>query len=286
MIDKAQACLAFSRAAASYDAAALLQREIGERMLQRLDYIKAEPNTILDAGTGTGMCAAHLLKRYTRAEVIALDFALPMVEQAKRQRHWLRRPHGVCADFEQLPLKDQSIDLIVSNAAIQWCTDLSATFCEFRRVLRPGGLLMFTTFGPDTLTEIRQAWAMVDDMPHVSPFIDMHDVGDALLGAQFADPVIDMEIITMTYEKIRTLLQDIKSIGAHNVTEERHRGLTGKARMQAFFDAYEAFRQDGLLPSTWEVVYGHAWVTDQPPRHHQDPSITTISVDALRGASG
>ena len=284
MIDKNQARLAFSKAASTYDDSAMLQREIGDRMLQRLDYIRKEPQVILDAGAGTGHCTRHLLKRYPKAHTIALDFALPMVQFSRQHRHWFNRPSGLCADLEQLPLADRSVDLIISNAAIQWCTDLQTTFREFRRVLKPGGLLMFTTFGPDTLKEIREAWACVDDESHVSPFMDMHDVGDALVGAQFADPVVDMEMITMTYCEIRPLLADIKAIGAHNVTDERHRGLTGKARMQAFFEAYEKFRSDDVLPSTWEVVYGHAWAGEQLPQYRDEDGTTRISVSALRGA--
>ncbi len=285
MIDKLQARLSFSKAADSYDEAAALQREIGQRMLERLDYVKLKPEVIVDVGSGTGFCSGHLIKRYPKSQVIALDFALPMVMKSCTHRHWLKRPHGLCADLEQLPMVDRSVDLIVSNAAIQWSTDLASTFAEFKRVLKPNGLLMFTTFGPDTLKEIRQAWAEVDDRPHVSPFVDMHDVGDALLGARFADPVIDMEMITMTYSQLRPLMADIKAIGAHNASRERHKGLTGKKRMRAFTQAYEQFRSGGVLPSTWEVIYGHAWAADEMPQYQDDQGATRISVSAVRSSS-
>lgn len=284
MIDKYLAQRAFAKAARDYDAVAVLQREIGQRMLERLDYMRLTPNCVLDAGSGTGLCARHLLKRYRQAQIVALDFAFPMVSYAQRHRHWLRKVQGICADFEQLPLHDASIDLIVSNASLQWSTNIDSTFAEFRRVLRPGGLVLFTTFGPDTLKELRAAWAAVDKHSHVSPFIDMHDIGDALLRAGFADPVMDMEMITLTYPHLEQLLKELKLLGAHNVTMQRQRGLTGKARWRAVHQAYEQFRQHGVLPSTWEVIYGHAWIPENAPeqaRKSQDNGLAYVPVTQI-----
>jgi malonyl-CoA O-methyltransferase len=190
----------------------------------------------------------------------------------------LRRPATVCADLEQLPLATASVDLIYSNAALQWCTDLEGTLRDLRRVLRPGGLLMFSTFGPDTLKELRQAWSEVDRKPHVSPFLDMHDIGDMLMKSRFAEPVMDAEFITMTYDNPRQLMRDIKGIGAHNAMEGRHRGLTGKQRMERFMQAYEQFRAQGRLPSTWEVVYGHAWAPEQV---QDEEGVTRIAIDSI-----
>jgi malonyl-CoA O-methyltransferase len=278
MINKQAARLAFSRAASRYDDSAVLQREIAGRMLDRLDYIRLEPRTILDAGSGTGEATAALLKRYPKARVIALDFALPMLHQVRNRGRFMRRPTTVCADLEQLPLATASVDLIYSNAALQWCTDLEGTLRDLRRVLRPGGLLMFSTFGPDTLRELRQAWSEVDHEPHVSPFLDMHDIGDMLMKSRFAEPVMDAEYITMTYRDARQLMRDIKGIGAHNAMEARHRGLTGKQRMQRFMEAYEQFRSEGRLPSTWEVVYGHAWA---PEQGQDEEGVTRIAIDSI-----
>lgn len=278
MIDKHHARRAFSRAADAYDEAAVLQREIGRRMLQRLEYIRLQPKMIVDIGAGTGEASASLLKRYPKASVIALDFAIPMLQRARRRGRFLRRPLPLCADLEQLPLAAHSVDMIYSNAALQWCSDLASTFREFRRVLRPGGVLMFTTFGPDTLKELRSAWAQVDPGTHVNSFVDMHDIGDMLVEAQFAEPVIDAEQITMTYESVDQLMRDIKSIGAHNSVSGRSRGLTGKSRMQQFRVAYEQYRSEGRIPSTWEVVYGHAWA----PQQVTEGGVTMIPVDALR----
>ena len=280
-IDKQQARLAFERAADTYDDAAVLQRQTGECMLERLDVIKLQPEVILDIGSGTGVATAALAKRYKKAHIVALDFALPMLRHTRKRGSWLRRPACVCGDAEQLPFLDNSVDLIYSNAAIQWCTDLEGTFREFLRVLRPGGLLMFTTFGLDTLKELRQAWEAVDGHSHVSPFPDMHDVGDALIRARFADPVVDVDRLTVTYDEVSGLMRDLKMIGAHNVTTQRQRGLTGKGRMQAMIKAYEQFRKDNLLPASYEVVYGHAWAPELHNTAKREVSIDELTRSRL-----
>jgi len=258
-LDKQQARLAFERAAATYDAAAALQQEVGQRLMERLDLIRIQPARILDLGAGTGVFSKALLRRYRKADVFALDIALNMLRHTRRRGGWLRRPCCVCADGERLPFADDSVDFIFSNLALQWCMDLEPVFTELQRVLAPGGLLMFTTFGPDTLKELRASWEAVDGYTHVNSFIDMHNVGDALLQTRWADPVMDAERITVTYREVRTLMEDLKHQGAHNVTVGRPRGLTGKQRLQQFVQAYETYRRDGLLPASYEVVYGHAW---------------------------
>ncbi|MEE9357140.1 malonyl-ACP O-methyltransferase BioC [Candidatus Vondammii sp. HM_W22] len=270
-IDKQQARRAFSRAAERYDEVAMLQREIGQRMIERLEVVKLQPGVILDIGSGTGVATAELSRRYKKSQMIALDFALPMLQQTRKRSSWLRRPRCVCADLEQLPLADQSVDLIYSNAAIQWCNDLDSTFQEFLRVLKLGGLLMFSTFGPDTLKELRSAWSDADGRTHVSTFIDMHDVGDALMRAGFSDPVMDVDRMTLTYQEVSGVMRDLKVLGAHNVTSNRQRGLTGKGKFKAMQAAYEKFRSDGLLPASYEVVYGHAWA---PLQREQDGVVT------------
>ena len=262
-IDKDQARRAFGRAADSYDAMAVLQREIGERMAERLDLIKLLPARVLDAGCGTGAETARLMRRYPKSQVLALDFAEPMLARTRKRGGWWRKPVCLCGDLESLPLADDSVDLLWSNLAVQWVNDLGLAFREALRVLRPGGLFMFSTFGPDTLQELRAAWATVDGASHVSPFLDMHDVGDQLIQSRFADPVMDAEHLTLTYGDARQLMAELKGIGAHNATAGRPRGLTGKARLKAMLAAYEGFRRDGVLPATYEVVYGHAWVPEQ-----------------------
>lgn len=276
-MDKQQVRLAFSRAAPRYDEVAVLQREVGQRMIDRLEVVKLQPEVILDIGSGTGVATAELSRRYKKARVIALDIALPMLLETRKRGSWLRRPRCLCGDFDQIPLADKSVDLIYSNAAVQWSNNLDETFREFRRVLKPGGLLMFSSFGPDTLKELRSAWSAADGHSHVSTFIDMHDVGDALMRARFADPVMDVDRMTLTYEDVAGLMQDLKVLGAHNVTSNRQRGLTGKGRLRAMQEAYEQFRREGLLPASYEVVYGHAWVPDQ----EQEPGTVEVPFDRL-----
>jgi malonyl-CoA O-methyltransferase len=269
-IDKRQARLAFERAAATYDQAAVLQREVGTRMLSRLDYIKFTPNAILDAGSGTGHGSRELKKRYPQAMVLALDIALTMLKRSRRRNpwHWLpflpQPVSHVCADMEQLPLKSLSAGMVWCNLALQWADQPQRAFAEMLRVLQPGGLLMFSTFGPDTLTELRQAYAGTDSYNHVHRFIDMHDLGDTLLQAGFSAPVMDMERITLTYINVISLMRDLKAIGAHNVSKGRRHGLAGQSLLQAVTANYERFRREERLPATFEVVYGHAWKPEAP----------------------
>ena len=277
-IDKEQARRAFERAAARYDEVAVLQREIGRRMIERLDYVRLEPRVILDAGCGTGITTAELARRYPQAEIVALDFAHGMLRHASGQGGWPRLPQWVCGDLEALPLAAQSVDLVYSNAVLQWSTDLARTFAELLRVLRPGGLLMFSTFGPDTLAELRAAWAQVDGHSHVSPFADMHDLGDLLVETRFAEPVMDCERLTVTYATVDDLMRDLKLLGAHNVTAGRARGLTGRRRIEAMRAAYERFRSDGRLPATYEVVYGHAW---GPAQREIEAGVVAVPVSAI-----
>jgi malonyl-CoA O-methyltransferase len=264
--DKRLVRRSFERAAHTYDAAAVLQHEVCKRMDERLDLIKLQPATLLDAGSGTGNALPTLRARYPKARVIALDLALTMLQRgrARLAAPWWKsffRPqaHALCADIEQLPLAAASVDMVWCNLALQWANDPDKAFAEFHRVLTPGGLLMFSTFGPDTLKELRAAYAGVDGHTHVSRFIDLHDIGDILVKRGFGDPVMDMEPFTLTYSDVRTLMHDLQAIGARNVTQDRPPGLSGKSRLAAMMQAYEALRRDGKLPATFEVVYGHAW---------------------------
>jgi malonyl-CoA O-methyltransferase len=263
-VDKRRVRAAFSRAAPRYDEVAVLQREIAERMLERLDLFSIRPKRVLDLGAGTGHALDRLLAKYREADLYALDFAHPMLGQAKRRGRWLRRPRCLCADMDHIPLADASIDLIFSNATVQWSNDLQGTLKEFRRVLRDDGLLIFTTFGPDTLFELREAWAEVDGHRHTNQFLDMHDVGDAMLRAGFAQPVLDVDRIRLTYGAAEDLMRDLKHLGAHSVAEGRNPAITGRARLAAVKQAYERFRRDGLLPATYEVIHAHAWAGSKP----------------------
>ncbi len=261
MFDKKTTRLHFERAADTYDASAVLQKEIAKRLAERLDYIKYTPKTVLDVGSGTGFVTQDLLKRYPKSSVIALDLAHSMARKSQQQGGWFRKPLAVCADAEQLPLKSDSIELLISSLMLQWSNDLKQTFSGFHSALAPNGLLLFSTFGPETLREMRESWAAVDNVPHTSNFLDMHEIGDALLQSGFINPVTDMEMITMTYANVRQLMRDIKQIGASNTHSDRSKGLMGKQKLKAFEAAYEQFKtSENLYPATWEIIYGHAWV--------------------------
>ncbi|MEP6886113.1 MAG: malonyl-ACP O-methyltransferase BioC [Gammaproteobacteria bacterium] len=279
-LDASRVRRAFDRAATTYDAAAVLHAEVRGNLLARLDLMALTPRVVVDAGTGTGHGARALKRRYPRALVVALDLSPRMLQSAHRQQSWLRPFARVCADAERLPFAAASVDLILSNLMLQWCNP-DAVFAEFRRVLAPRGLLSFTTLGPDTLRELRGAWAAVDSRTHVNQFIDMHDIGDALVRGGFAAPVLDVERYTLTYSEVSRIAADLKAVGATNATHGRPKGLTGRRGFAALLAAYESFRLDGRLPATYEVVFGHAWTPETATlRGSQDGSV--VSLDEIK----
>lgn len=274
---------AFGRAARSYVKHAALQREVEDRLLERLDFFEGVPLRVLDLGCGPGRASSILRKRWKSAHVIALDLALPMLRQVRPG--WRRPLTRVCADARALPLPDASIDVLFSNLCIQWVDDLPALFDEFRRVLKPGGYATFSTFGPATLHELRSAWASADRAPHVSQFADIARIGDALMAAGFRDPVLDADYFTLTYADAASLMRELKAIGATNADSRRARGLTGKAQFRHALDAYESFRTDGALPATYEVISAHAWGPEAgQPRRSRGGEIASFPIDKLRGS--
>jgi malonyl-CoA O-methyltransferase len=277
----------FDRAARSYDVASVLQTRVRTELLARLDLVRLEPESVLDLGCGTGGGAVALARRYRRGHVLALDLSAAMLRQAQRRRRPWRRFAALCADAARLPLAAGSVDLVFSNLMLQWCGDPEVVFRECARVLRPGGVLTFTSFGPDTLKELRLAWASADGYTHVNRFIDMHDLGDALVRAGLAEPVMDVERYTLTYADVRALMRDLKAIGAHNVNAGRPRGLTGRRALERVTSAYERERRDGRLPATYEVVYGQAWAPVGGPRSPVTPGETRIPIGRIgrRGPS-
>jgi malonyl-CoA O-methyltransferase len=271
----------FGQAAMQYDDVAVLQCQTANELLDRLSLVTLQPKCVLDLGSGTGRNLALLAKRYPKARLLALDIAPAMLQQARynyRQSEGLKRwlpsnkPSYLAGDAEKLPLADNSVDLVFANLTLQWC-DPRTSFAEIQRVLRPDGLLMFTSLGPDTLHELRQSWATVDNYPHVNMFYDMHDIGEAMIAVGLAEPVLDTERYILTYDNAMALMKDLKILGARNVNAGRRRGLTGKQTIQAVSDAYEKFRVNSLLPATYEVVYGHAW-GGKPKTQQVDPDGT------------
>ncbi|HEY2344849.1 MAG TPA: malonyl-ACP O-methyltransferase BioC [Xanthomonadaceae bacterium] len=263
-IDAPRLRRAFARAADSYEAVATLQREVESRLLEQLDaFAERKPERVLDLGSGPGRAAQAMHERWPKAQIVALDFALPMLRRTAARKPWWKpgpqRLHAICGDAAALPFVDESADLVFSSLCLQWVADLPSALAGFRRVLRPGGLLLFSTFGPDTLRELREAFAQAGAGDPVTPFAHIQQIGDALQSAGFRDPVLHRDRFTLTYPDVRTLMRELRALGAHNARADRRRSLMGKARMQRVFDAYESLRRDGALPSTWDVVYAQAF---------------------------
>jgi len=281
-LDDGRVRAAFDRASAAYDTAAVLDARVRAELLERLTLFKLRPAVALDLGCGTGHAARALRDAYRGALVIALDAAAGMLREARRQRGIFRKFVRVCADAAQLPLATASVDLVFSNLMLQWCSDLAGPLAEARRVLKPGGLLAFTTFGPDTLKELRAAWAQADDYSHVNRFLDLHDVGDALVRAGFAEPVLDVERVELTYADTSALMRDLKATGSQNATGARPRGLTGRGRIDKMRAGYETFRRGERLPASFEVLYATAWGTADEPPAAMVGGETRIPVSAIR----
>ncbi len=284
-LDRRQVRRNFGRAASTYEQHDALQREVQTHLLERLSFHEQAPQRVLDVGAGTGRGSALLKQRYPKAEVIALDLALPMLRAARQHSSWLKPFTRICAEASALPLADHSIDVLHSNLCFQWIDDLPALFSECVRVLKPGGLMVFSSFGPDTLKELRAAWAEADQQPHVSRFLDMHDVGDALLASGLRDPVLDVFRYTLTYSEPRKLLEELQGLGATNADQTRERGLTGKSHYRRMLAAYETMRVDGRIPASWEVISAHAWGPPMgQPRRVGGGEIASFSIDQLRGS--
>ncbi len=292
LIDKKRVRASFNRAANTYDAAAVLQKLVRDEMLNRLDLITVAPKKILVLGCGTGYGSFLLQKRFKSAQVFSLDCAFYMLEKTYEKQSFLKKALGnkklICADIENLPVAEDNIDVVWSNLALQWCNDLDKSFAEINRALKPNSLFMFSTFGPDTLKELRtasnnekandQTDNQAYNQTHVSRFIDIHDVGDALTRVGFNAPVLDVEHYTLTYDDVRGVMVDLKSIGANNATYGRGRGLAGKGFLKNLAEQYEQFRtDDGKLPATFEVVYGHAWTPEAKSGQDLGDGVSPIS---------
>ncbi len=274
----------FDAKAMRYESSAVLQRNVCEELLRRLDLTNLNPAVILDVGCGTGWGTQGLLKKYKKAKVLSLDLSPEMLRQTKAKGGWLRKPELICADAEDIPLQDESVDLVFSSLMLQWC-DYKKVFAEFKRVLKPNGLLMFATFGPDTLIELKRSWAKVDDYTHVNEFTDMHDLGDELIQVGLAEPVMDMDMIKLTYSNAIAVMADLKEIGANttlkNQKKPTEQGLVTPGKLKRVIESYEAFRENGLVPATYEVLYGHAWKTE-PRKKKIEQHEFAISLDQIR----
>ena len=265
-VDTRQVRRNFARAAAGYDGVAILQREVASRMLERLDYVKIEPARVLDLGCGTGFSLSALSERYPKAQVLGADMSESMLRAGRGERSRVhrmlpflrsRKSALVGADAQALPFSANTQGMVWSNLMLHWLDEPLPAFREAHRVLDTDGLLMFSTFGPDTLKELRASFT--DGYVHTQRFADMHDYGDMLLECGFSDPVMDVEVLTMTYPNLDDMLRELRQNGAGCAMRERRQGLMGRAAWQSARARYESLAKDGRLPATFEVIYGHAW---------------------------
>ena len=244
----------FARVAATYDSASLLQKKIADELIDRIELVRPAPDTLLDLGSATGYLGRHAMEKFPALSVITIDRVTAMASESSS---FDLGASTVIAAAEKLALAQESVPLVLSNLLLHWC-DVGAVFFEVARVLEIGGAFLFSTLGPDTLMELRAAWAEVDDYPHVHEFIDMHNLGDALVTAGFSEPVLDTDRVSVTYKDVPRLVEELRLAGGANVRLDRRRTCTGKERYRRFAGAYEAFREQGRLVSTWEVIYGLA----------------------------
>jgi len=276
-VDTRQVRRNFARAASGYDAVAVLQREVASRMLERLDYVKIEPERLVDLGCGTGFSLTALGERYPKAQVLGVDACEAMLRAGRGERSRLhrmlpflrgRKSAMLAADALALPFAANTQGMIWSNLMLHWLDEPLPAFREAFRALEVGGLLMFSTFGPDTLKELRTSFS--DGYAHTQRFADMHDYGDMLLECCFADPVMDVEVLTMTYPTLDDMLRELRQCGAGCAMHERRHGMMGKNTWQAARASYEKLAKERRLPATFEVVYGHAWKTQPAAKKTAD----------------
>ena len=281
-VDQHRIRRAFGRAAAGFENADFLHREIRDRLLSRLPIVKIEPERVLDLGAGTGGATENLLQAFPASQVVALDFSKEMLAEANHPPP-SKPVAAICADARSLPIAGNSIDLIFSNLLLQHCPDPLSVLKEVRRVLRFPGVFTFTTLGPKSLVELGEAWAGADNFSHIAPVLNMHDLGDALVYVGFSEPVMYTETLTITYESLARAMADLRGVGSINATSDRNRGLTGRHTWQRLTDGYEQCRNaDGKLPVTLEIIYGLAWAGEHGPDVRNSGGEFEIPVDELR----
>jgi len=272
-------CKSFNKQACYYEKSAKIQHVIGQRLFERLSYLKMEPKWILDLGCGTGYFSAQLKKRYPKAKIVSFDLSSNMLTEVKSKQSWRRRWSLTQGDMINLPFADMIFDLVFSNQAIHWSHSIKKVFSEVNRVMKQNGCFMFTTLGPDSFKEMKQAWDQIDPFSHVNDFVDMHDIGDWLLHEFFLDPVMDMEQITVQYETVLKLVHSLKNQGVKNIHQQRPRGLMGKRAWKAFLGQYEQLKNEsGKYPLSYEVVYGHAWKGNQRKKGSGHETMIPVSV--------
>lgn len=257
--DKRRVAASFSRAADTYDSVAQLQRDVGRQLLWYLP-LHLQPQHWLDLGCGTGFFSRALADWYPQGEGIAMDIAEGMLLRARQAS---ATQAFVAGDAERLPLRDGSCDLIFSSLALQWCADFAAVLSEALRVLRPGGVLAFSSLCVGTLQELRDSWRAVDGFVHVNRFRRAEDYQALCAASGFRVARLQVRAHRLHYPDLRCLTHSLKALGAHNLNDGRPAGLTGRARLRALAEAYERQRQPDGLPCTYQVIYG---VLQKEPR--------------------
>jgi malonyl-CoA O-methyltransferase len=269
----------FDWVADRYDRHAALEQEVGRRLLERLDHRRRDPECILDLGCGTGTLAAELKRRFRRAQVVGLDVSPAMLARTRRKSRLIRPLRAVCGRLESLPFPDRSADLVVSNLALMWAADPLPVFKEIGRVLRPDGLLLFTTLGAASLEQLRAAWSAVDQRVKLPPLADLLELGDALMAAGFREPVMDREMITLEYPCLEALARELEATGAATLIENWGHWQSAAASLEA---AYRRLQGDAALPLGFEVIYGTAFGPPEgQPRKTAQGDVVTVSVDSL-----
>lgn len=276
MLDQQKIVRRRQRAATTYNQAAIVQREIIGRLIERLEYMLIRPETVLDIGAGTGYGTQLLQKLFPAATVLSVDLSENMLREQQSN-------HRVCSDPMRLPLADHSQELIVANLLLHWVSDPQQLLKEIARVLHPKGVLLLTTMGLDTLQECRNAFANIDDSAHVHDFFDMHEVGDLLLALGFTDPVVDTQFLTVNYQSVEQLFDDLRACGATNAHVNRQRGLMGKKKWQTMLDAYRAMKKESKIPGTYEIIFGHAWGVRTQRVENGDASISLAAMEKMLG---
>lgn len=254
-IDKTKVRQSFSSAAYSYDELASLQRKIGFELLERSAIKGFTKDVIVDIGCGTGFLTQQLVLNSTAQQIIAVDIAMPMLQVSRHKLRTTDRVQYICADAEHLPLKNHTVNKIVSNLALQWCQNLTDVFAGFQQTLQPAGQFFFSTFGSTTLQELKQAWSEVDDYTHVNKFYSVHELLSLLQQAGFVDIQIETKLYQSYYQTVMELMKELKGIGSHNVSFNRNKQMTNKLDLQLMIEAYEKYRLNGLIPATYEIIF-------------------------------
>jgi malonyl-CoA O-methyltransferase len=272
---------AFNKAALDYDRSAKLIHDVAEQLIKRLEVLTLKPKVILDSGAATGLSARLLEKKYHPSHLIVQDIAENLLKIARRKSPWFSKQRYLAGYSHELPLKNQVVDWVVSNLSLHWYTDVQAVLNEWRRILQPNGVVFFTTLGPDTLNELRESSLNVEEGVYVNRFLEMHHLGDALLKAGFSDPVIDIETYCVNYPNVDALFHEIRSLGMSNLNSGRRKNLTGKHTVKNIKEYYMAhFGREGKCPATFQVVFGHAFVSSRP--FIQDSSEISIPIETIR----